>query len=73
MTVPNQRERQVMQRLRGGDWLKAIDLPMGERLLKTLLEKEWIVQEARGPSRVVYVRMTNKGFAAKMTPIPIQR
>ena len=45
MGVPNQRERQVMQRLRGGDWLKAIELPMGQRLFKTLLDKEWIVQE----------------------------
>jgi hypothetical protein len=73
MSVPNQRERQVMQRLRGGDWLKAIELPMGQRLFKTLLDKEWIVQESRGPDRVIFVRLTEKGLAAKITPIPARR
>jgi hypothetical protein len=73
MSVPNQRERQVMQRLRGGDWLKAIELPMGQRLFKTLLDKEWIVQESRGPGRVIFVRLTEKGLAAKITPIPARR
>ena len=42
MIVPNHRERQLMQYLRGGGWVKASTLPPGPRLIEGLLLKGWI-------------------------------
>jgi hypothetical protein len=39
--VPNHRERQFMQRLRGRGWVNATELPDHGITLKRLLEKRW--------------------------------
>jgi hypothetical protein len=41
--VPNHRERQIMQYLRHGGWVRASALPAGTRLIDGL--KGWIEQE----------------------------
>jgi hypothetical protein len=38
MSLPTHRERQFMQHLRGGGWVKASAAPAGELLIKNLLE-----------------------------------
>jgi len=48
MSVPTHRERQFMQHLRGGGWVKASAAPAGEQLIKNLLAKGWI--ERRKPA-----------------------
>ena len=37
--VPTHRERQLMQHLRGGGWVKASVAPGGEKLIENLLAK----------------------------------
>jgi hypothetical protein len=39
MDVPNHRERQFLQFLRGGGWLKASVAPAGAKLIENLLAK----------------------------------
>jgi chromosome segregation and condensation protein ScpB len=65
--VPNHRERQMMQRLRGRGWVKAIELPENPVTLQRLLEKHWI--ESQGTGRDVAYRITEVGLVAKKAPI----
>jgi hypothetical protein len=64
--VPNHRERQFMQYLRGAGWVKLSALPDAPGLIKKLLAKGWIEQRT-DESRVCY-RLTEVGLAAKITP-----
>jgi hypothetical protein len=50
MMPANHRERQLMQHLRSGAWVKAIMLPPSAKLNANLLDKGWIEHEASGPS-----------------------
>ena len=67
MLVPNHRERQMLQYLRGQSWVSAWLLPDSPRTLDTLLRKQWIERAADGPA-IVY-RITEKGMAAKTAPV----
>jgi hypothetical protein len=67
--VPNHRERQFMQHLRGGGWVKASAAPAGEQLIKNPLAKGWI--ERRGLGSELSYRLTDEGLAAKKMPVPI--
>jgi len=69
MTVPNQRERQLMQQLRGAGWVKATALPPSPRTIESLLGKGWI--EQRGAGNDICYRITDKGLAAKTAPVRI--
>jgi hypothetical protein len=69
MNVPNQRERQMMQELRGAGWVKAAALPPFPRTIDGLLNKGWI--EQRGAGNDLCYRITDKGLAAKMAPVRI--
>jgi hypothetical protein len=70
MDIPSHRERQYMQRLRAGGWVKASVAPAGARLIENLLVKGWI--EKRGiTAKEISYRLTDKGLAAKKAPIPI--
>lgn len=66
--IPNHNERQMMQRLRGRGWVKAIELPMAPIIITRLLEKRWI--ESGGTGRAMAFRLTEEGLAAKMLAIP---
>jgi hypothetical protein len=69
MTVPNQRERQLMQQLRGAGWVKAMALPPSPITIEGLLSKGWIEQRGAGHDKCY--RITNKGLAAKSAPLRI--
>jgi hypothetical protein len=63
------RERQFMQHLRTGGWVKASAVPAGTKLVGRLLAKGWI--ERRGTANDIHCRLTDKGLAAKMAPVTI--
>jgi hypothetical protein len=67
MTVPNHRERQWMQYLRGAGWVKAIALPSSPAVAAKLLENGWTEEHGVGSDRLY--RMTDQGLAAKMGPV----
>jgi hypothetical protein len=64
--LPNHRERQFMQYLRGAGWVKITALPDSPGLIKILLSKGWI--EQRTDATGVSYRLTEAGFQAKVTP-----
>jgi DNA-binding PadR family transcriptional regulator len=70
MDVPNHRERQFMQHLRAGGWLKASAAPAGEKLIENLLAKGWIEKREITANEVSY-RLTDKGLAAKKAPVRV--
>lgn len=70
MIVPNHRERQIMQYLRNGGWVKASVLPAGTRLIEGLLKKGWIEQQTLTADDGVYYRITEQGLASKTARIP---
>jgi hypothetical protein len=70
MLVPNHHERQLMQQLRGRDWVKAIEFPDAVVTLAHLLEKRWIVK--RGTGRSLSYRITDEGMAAKTALVPLE-
>jgi chromosome segregation and condensation protein ScpB len=65
--VPNHRERQMMQRLRGRGWVKARELPENPVTMQRLLERRWI--ESQGTGRDIAYRLTEEGMAAKKAPV----
>jgi hypothetical protein len=69
VSVPNHRERQLMQQLRGAGWVKATALPPSPRTIEGLLNKGWI--EQRGAGSDACYRITDKGLAAKTAPVRI--
>ena len=70
MDVPNHRERQFLQFLRGGGWVKAGVAPAGARLIENLLAKGWIEKRGTTANEVSY-RLTDKGLAAKKMPVRV--
>jgi len=69
MTVPNHRERQLMQQLRGAGWVRATALPHSPRTIEVLLGKGWF--EQRGVGNETCYRITQKGLLAKTAPVRI--
>jgi predicted transcriptional regulator len=69
--LPTHRERQFMQHLRAGGWVKpsAIPVSAGPALVANLLKKGWI--EQRGAENDLCYRITEKGLAAKKMPLRI--
>jgi hypothetical protein len=64
MTVPNHREREMMQQLRGAGWVKATALPDSPRVIANLLSKGWIESNDSNDG-------TDQGLAAKTAPVKI--
>jgi hypothetical protein len=62
--------RQFKQHFRGVGWIMARTLPPNKRTVKTLLQKGRIEQQHQGPKRGL-PSLTDKGFEAKKSPIPI--
>jgi hypothetical protein len=69
--TPNHRERQILQRLRGNGWVRALVLPASPKMIQMLLAKGWI--EGQGSGNELAYRITEIGLAAKKTPIKIVR
>ena len=67
--VPSHRERQVMQNLSVGGWVKASMLPPSPTVISNLLDKGWIERQGSG-SQLAY-RITATGVAAKKAPVRI--
>jgi len=65
--VPNHHERQLMQMLRGRNWVKGSYLPPTQVISK-LLQKGWI--ERRGTAQDLEYRITDVGMSAKTALIP---
>jgi hypothetical protein len=66
MKPPTHRERQIMQRLRGG-WINAISLPSSPKTIQNLLTKRWI-ERREGEDGLAY-RLTQDGLEAKKMPV----
>ena len=64
--VLNHHERQLMQRLRGCNWVKGSHLPT--QVISKLLQKGWI--ERRGTAQDLEYRITDVGMSAKTALIP---
>jgi hypothetical protein len=69
MIVPNHRERQIMQYLRLGAWVRATALPAEELLVDGLVRKGWIEQDIISSGETCY-RMAPRGLEAKTARIP---
>jgi hypothetical protein len=69
MMPANHRERQLMQHLRAGAWVKANMLPPSAKLIANLLDKGWI--EQRGIGAELSYRITEEGLAAKKARVRI--
>jgi hypothetical protein len=68
---PTYRQREVLQFLTSGNWVPILRLiPVGERLLATLLQAGWI---ERNPDKKIsdLYRITEAGRTAFKTPVPI--
>jgi hypothetical protein len=71
MTAPTHRERQLMEYLRGKDWVKVFTLPRSERVFSNLLNWGWI--EKRGTGNEMAYRITDKGLTAVRARVRIYR
>jgi hypothetical protein len=69
--TPNHNERQLMQRLRGRGWVSVSELSSAPTVAQRLLDRRWI--ESEGAGRLMMVRLTEEGLAAKKAPTPIGR
>jgi len=68
---PTYRQREVLQFLKSGNWVPILRLiPVGERLLATLLQAGWI---ERNPDKKIsdLYRITEAGRTAFKTLVPI--
>ena len=69
--VPNHREREFMQRLRGRGWVKTSQIPDAAITLKRLLEKRWVERQGHGVD--ASYRITEEGIAAKTAFISLTK
>jgi hypothetical protein len=69
--VPTHPQRQFMQYLRTGAWIRAIDLPDRPKVVAGLVRNGWIERDGEG--RNVSYRITRSGLAAKAAPVQIVR
>jgi hypothetical protein len=67
--IPNHREREFMQRLRGRGWVKASQIPDAAITLKRLIEKRWVERQGHGTD--AFYKITEEGIAAKRAFIPL--
>jgi hypothetical protein len=69
--IPTQPQRQFMEYLRAGQWVRAISLPDRPKVVARLLNNGWIERVGNG-SDAAY-RLTYVGLAAKTAPVQILR
>jgi hypothetical protein len=63
----NHHQRQFLQYLRGGGWVKVADVPDGPRVKPKLIELGWIIQRGVGPDAAF--RITDLGLEELKAPI----
>ena len=68
---PTHPQRQFMQYLRAGAWVRAIDLPDRPKVVAKLVRNGWI--ERDGDGKNTSYRITRSGLAAKTAPVQIAR
>jgi len=69
---PTNRQREVLQVLMPGDWMPLLKLiPIGDKLLVTLLQTGWIERSPDVNAGNLY-RVTEAGRTAFRTPVPIR-
>jgi hypothetical protein len=69
---PTYRQREVLQLLMSSDWMPILKhIPVGEKLLSTLVQAAWIERGGDAETRDLY-RITEAGRAAFRTPVPIR-
>jgi hypothetical protein len=67
----NQRERQFMQHLRGGQWMPSAQLPESPKVIESLLQNGFIERDdVEGKKRY---RITTAGLTAKARPLKFRR
>ena len=66
MKLPNSRERQFMQHLRGAGWVKSMGF--SPRIIANLIGKGWVECQQTRSSRAY--RLTEQGLEAMKTPLP---
>lgn len=69
--VPTHPQRQFMQYLRTGAWVRAVDLPDRPKVVARLVKNGWIERDGEG--RNTSFRITMSGLAAKTAPVHIVR
>jgi hypothetical protein len=69
MDVPRHPQREFMQPLRAGVWVKAAALPSSPKLIKGLINRGWI--EQCGTGWELSYRITDKSLAAKKAPVRV--
>jgi hypothetical protein len=70
MKLPNSRERQITQHLRGAGWVKATGLPDSPKIIANLIRKGWV--ECQQTENGSAYRLTNLGLEAKKAPLPVR-
>jgi hypothetical protein len=69
---PTYRQREVLQFLMPGDWIPLLKLiPIGDRLLATLLKTGWVERSPDVKAGNLY-RITEAGRTAFQTPVPLR-
>ena len=69
---PTYRQREVLQILMSGNWMPLLRLiPIGERLLGTLVQTGWIERSPDDKGGHLY-RITEAGRTAFRTPVPLR-
>ena len=69
--VPTHPQRQFMQYLRPGAWVRAFDLPDRPKVVARLIRNGWIERDGEGKN--ASFRITTSGLAAKTAPVHIAR
>jgi hypothetical protein len=71
MITPKHIERQLLQYLARGEWVKATTLPRSDKVISNMLRTGWI--EVRGAGSTLAYRITEEGVVAKKAPVRIYR
>lgn len=64
-------QRQFMQYLRHGKWMRAASLPPAQKTIAKLLDRGWI--ECCGSGNDLAYRITASGLAAKAAPMQLRQ
>ena len=69
--IPNHREREIMQRLRGRSWVKAVAIPDSPIIIQRLLSRGWI--ESQGIVRKKKQRIGRNPKTGERVEVPAKK